>query len=288
MPESNENESKHQYPPTKFPPPGRSVNRPNSYTSTTRADLISSTTRSRDTHRIPANVLDLSNEFAQPSPSPEHSSQYSSTIERKLSPTPSVPPDYRSTYEFAQPSPSPEHSSQHSSTIQSKLLSTPSGPPDYRSTYTSQMESQIPFSITNNYTRRDNQHTSYQLPFESGASLPSESAQTGPSVNKEIFFFPPGRFAAKPKSIKSFTPSWKSNDDNPGRLKYINKIFKKNKGKTTPPDRRISAQSSYEFTAPHEQTRALESSYPLDPYNSVLLNKLSCFSFYLFDSNIHG
>ena len=53
--------------------------RPNSYTSTTPADLISSTTRSRDTYRIPASVLDLSNEFAQPCPSPEHSSQYSST-----------------------------------------------------------------------------------------------------------------------------------------------------------------------------------------------------------------
>ena len=53
--------------------------RPNSYTSTAPADLISSTTRSRDTYRIPASVLDLSNEFAQPSPSPEHSSQYSST-----------------------------------------------------------------------------------------------------------------------------------------------------------------------------------------------------------------
>ena len=53
--------------------------RPNSYTSTTPADLISSTTRSRDTYRIPASVLDLSNEFTQPFPSPEHSSQYSST-----------------------------------------------------------------------------------------------------------------------------------------------------------------------------------------------------------------
>ena len=53
--------------------------RPNSYTSTTPADLISSTTRSQDTYRIPASVLDLSNEFAQPCPSPEHSSQYSST-----------------------------------------------------------------------------------------------------------------------------------------------------------------------------------------------------------------
>ena len=49
------------------------------YTSTTPADLISSTTRSRDTYRIPASVLDLSNEFTQPFPSPEHSSQYSST-----------------------------------------------------------------------------------------------------------------------------------------------------------------------------------------------------------------
>ena len=42
--------------------------RPNSYTSTTLADLISSTTRSRDTYHIPTSVLNLSNEFAQPSP----------------------------------------------------------------------------------------------------------------------------------------------------------------------------------------------------------------------------
>ena len=440
MPESNENESKHQYPPTKFPPPGRSVNRPNSYTSTTRADLISSTTRSRDTHRIPANVLDLSNEFAQPSPSPEHSSQYSSTYTNHvnfryqnipqpqppssgvLSPNP-IPPATASPYEPDSPTsskypqaPTTKQSDQMAtSSVQRQLSPTPSVPPDYSSTYSSQMESQIPFAITNNSTRRDshiNQYTSYQLPSASGSSLPSSQTEIaalstsrestgslpfgylpngpnanqsssnpkrkshdrrrdsslslagysglpnsspststangtrqpppspsnvifsgsrlskfppvsespivhstnqtnrpdnegvlglsedyrrkmGPSINEEIFFFPPGRSAAHPvkpfkqKSPKSSIHSSKSNEDNSGRLKIIRKIFKR-KGKNTPFDMQISEESSYEFIARHEQTRALKSTYPLDPYNSVLLDKLSCFIFYLFDSNIHG
>ena len=293
-----------------------------------------------------------------------------------------------------------KHSDQMaSSSIQRQLSPTPSGPPDYRSTYSSPMESLILFAITNNSTRRDNQYTSYQFPSAFGSSLPSPQTEiaalstsrestgslpfqystngpnenqyssspkrkfyerrrdsslslagysglpnsspststangtrqspsspnviftgsrlskippvspivqptnqtnrphdegffglsddyrrkVGPSVNQEIFFFPPGRSAAhpekppKPKYPKSSIHSSKSNDDNPGRFRMISKIFKK--GKNTPPDRQISEESSYEFIAPPEQTRALKLTYPLDPYNSVSLDKLSCYIF---------
>ena len=56
------------------------VNRPNSFTTTTRADLISSTPRSRDVPRVHTSVqrLDLSNQFTQhlPSQAPEYSHTY--------------------------------------------------------------------------------------------------------------------------------------------------------------------------------------------------------------------
>ena len=62
-----------QHPPPKVSPTERSVNQPNSSTPPTRADLISSTPRSRDALRIHTSVqqLDLSNEFTQRLPSPE-------------------------------------------------------------------------------------------------------------------------------------------------------------------------------------------------------------------------
>lgn len=69
-----------QHPPPKVSPPERSVNQqPN---SATRADVTSSTPRSRDPPRIHTAVqrLDLSNEFTQPLPSPEFPSpEYSPT-----------------------------------------------------------------------------------------------------------------------------------------------------------------------------------------------------------------
>ena len=428
MPEKYENALKHQYPPTKISPPGRSVNRPNSFT---RADFISSTTRSRDTPRTP--VLDLSKEF---SPSPELSSQYSSTYfppsnrvnlnvryqnipqpppptSGVLSPNPNPPatgspyvPDSPTSSKYP-PAPMTTHSD-HMASIQRQLSPTPSGPPDYRSTYSSQMESQVPFAMTNNSTTGDNQYTSYQPPTgsslpptqtqiaplstsrESTGSLqfrylpngsnanqssnsskrksherrrdsslslaghsglpnssPSTSTANGirqpppsptvtysgsrlskipplspiiqltnqtnrpdnegilgrsedyrrkelPSVPQENFVFPPGRSAAhpekpsKPKSPKNSIHSSKSNDESSGRLKIISKIFKKNKGKNTPPDRQISEESSYDFISRHEQTSALKSSYPLDPYNSVLLDKLSWFIYLFFRFNIHA
>ena len=95
---------------------------------------------------------------------------------------------------------------------------------------------------------------------------------------QENFVFPPGRSAAhfsKPKSPKNSIHSSKSNDDNSGGLRIIKDFFKKNKGKNTLPERQISEESGYEFIVQHEGTRTLKSSYPLDPYNSVLLDKLS-------------
>jgi hypothetical protein len=113
----------------------------------------------------------------------------------------------------------------------------------------------------------------------------------------EIFVFPPGRSAAhpekssKPKSPKSSLRSSKSSDDSSGGLRIIREIFKKkNKGKTTPPGTQNSDESSYDFIVHHERTRTLKSSYPLDPYNSVLLDKLRqlVFLFFYFLFNIHA
>jgi hypothetical protein len=54
-----------------------------------------------------------------------------------------------------------------------------------------------------------------------------------------------------------------------------------------PSEKRISEESSHESTVQHERTRNLKSrsgSYPLDPYNSVLLDKLVLFIAF----NIHN
>ena len=123
--------------------------RPNSYTSTTPADLISSTTRSRDTYCIPASVLDLSNEFAQPCPSPEHSSQYSSTYTNHvnfryqnipqpppLSPNPILPvtgppyvPDSPTSSKYPQAPTTRQSDQMATSSVQRQLLPTPSYSP---------------------------------------------------------------------------------------------------------------------------------------------------------------
>ena len=130
-----------------------------------------------------------------------------------------------------------------------------------------------------------------------------------PSVPKappDTLVFPTSRsraqpkISSKPKSSKR--QSLKSKDDSSGRSRIISTLFKKkNKGKTannipnsqmynklldpvaptgeqTPPVQRISDESSHEFNVRQEQTRKLKSrigTYPLDPYNSVLLDKLS-------------
>ena len=62
-----------QHPPPKVAPPERSVNQTNSFTPTTRTDLISSIPRPRNAPRIHTSIqrLDLTNEFTQPLPSPE-------------------------------------------------------------------------------------------------------------------------------------------------------------------------------------------------------------------------
>ena len=131
-----------------------------------------------------------------------------------------------------------------------------------------------------------------------------------PSVPKappENFVFPTARSRAqpkvssKPRSSKSSTHSSKSKD-NSGHSRIIGALFKKkNKGKTpniapisnmynklsdpvvsdvepTPPGKRISEESSHESSVQQERTRKSKSKcgiYPLDPYNSVLLDKLS-------------
>ena len=109
----------------------------------------------------------------------------------------------------------------------------------------------------------------------------TEDYKRKPTVTKtppENFVFPPGRSAAhpekssKPKSPKSSIHSSKSNEDSSGRLRIIRDFFKKNKGKNMPHERQISEELSYDFI---ERTRDLKSTYPLDPYNSVLLEKLS-------------
>jgi hypothetical protein len=99
-----------------------------------------------------------------------------------------------------------------------------------------------------------------------------------PIAPPEKFVFPPGRSAAhpaKPYKPKIFTGLSKGNDDNSVCVRIIRKIFKKDKGENTPPGRRISEESSYEYIVHHEQTSILKSTYPLNPYNSILLNKLS-------------
>ena len=144
-----------------------------------------------------------------------------------------------------------------------------------------------------------------------------------PSVPKappENFVFPTARsraqpkISSKPRSSKSSSYPSKSKDDNSGRSRIIGALFKKkNKGKTpnitpisnrytklsdpvvspvehpTHPGKRISEESSQESTVHQERTRKLKSrtrSYPLDPYDSVLLDKLSrlvLFNFFTFD-----
>ena len=130
-----------------------------------------------------------------------------------------------------------------------------------------------------------------------------------PKVPPENFVFPTARSRAQPKissksrSSKISSYSLKSKDDNSGRSRIIGALFKKkNKGKTpnvtpisnmytklpdpvaspmehpTHPGKRISEESSHESIVHQERTRNLKSrsgSYPLDPYNSVLLDKLS-------------
>ena len=132
-------------------------------------------------------------------------------------------------------------------------------------------------------------------------------APSVPKAPPENFVFPTARsraqpkISSKPRSSKRSNHSSKSKDDS-GRLRIIGALFKKkNKGKMPniiptsnmytklsdpvastvehpPPESRISEESSHEFTMHQERTKKLKSrtrSYPLDPYNSVLLDKLS-------------
>ena len=158
---------------------------------------------------------------------------------------------------------------------------------------------------------------------EEGAIVPSDDyiRKVTPSVPKappETFVFPTARsraqpkISSKPKSSKRSRHSSRNRDENSGRSRFIGALFKKkNKGKTPnitpsntytkisdpvvsttveptspPPERRVSDESSHEFTVHQEPTKKLKSkswSYPLDPYNSVLLDKLSRLVFYLFE-----
>jgi hypothetical protein len=136
-----------------------------------------------------------------------------------------------------------------------------------------------------------------------------KAAPSAPKAPPEILVFPTSRsraqpkISSKPKSSKRSSHSLKTKDDHSGRSRIINALFKKkNKGKTpdiippeskmhnklsdpvsptvehTPPENRISEESSHESNVHQEQTRKLKSrigTYPLDPYNSVLLDKLS-------------
>ena len=163
---------------------------------------------------------------------------------------------------------------------------------------------------------------------DESAFIPSDDhhRKVAPSVPKappETLVFPTARSRAQPKisskpksSKRSKNKSPKSKDDNSGRSRFIGALFKKkNKGKTpniippsnmytklsdpvtpavehTPPEQRISEESSHESNVHQERTRKLKSksgSYPLDPYNSVLLDKLSRLVIYILLSfNIHA
>ena len=118
-----------------------------------------------------------------------------------------------------------------------------------------------------------------------------KDAPSLPKAPPENFVFPTSRSSAhpkkssKPKSSKSSIDSSKSKDDNSGRFRnsIIGDFFKKNKGKNKAPEKQISEEpSSHAFTVQEDQTRKLKSSYPLDPYNSVLLEKLSRFILFIY------
>ena len=120
-----------------------------------------------------------------------------------------------------------------------------------------------------------------------------KSAPSVPKVPPEKFVYPTSRSPAQPKkkissktkSSKSSTHSSKSsNDDNSGRLRVnIGDFFKKkDKGKSTSHEKGILEESSHEFTVHQEQTRKLKFSHLLDPYNPVLLDKLSQLVLFLF------
>ena len=155
---------------------------------------------------------------------------------------------------------------------------------------------------------------------EEGSHILGDDHQqkVAPSVPKappENLVFPTSRsraqpkISSKPKSSKRSSRSSKSKDDNSGRSRIIGALFKKkNKGKTpsiippskmytklsdpeastvehSPPEKRTSEESDHEFAVQQERTRKLKSrsgTYPLDPYNSVLLDKLSRLLFFLF------
>jgi hypothetical protein len=147
---------------------------------------------------------------------------------------------------------------------------------------------------------------------DEGASVLSDDHKRNlvPKAPPEIFVFPTARSRAQPKissrprSSKSSTSS-KSRDDNQGRSRFIETLFKrKSKAKkpnitpmtnmstmvsnlvaspvesTASKGARISTELNHESTSTGhpERTRSMKSkrgSYPLDPYNSVLLDKLS-------------
>ena len=111
-----------------------------------------------------------------------------------------------------------------------------------------------------------------------------KGATSVPKAPPEKFFYPPGRSPAHPpeKSSKPKSPpkspirSSKSKDDKSGRLRIVRDFFKRkdDKGKNIPPEMRVPEESSHEFNVHQERIRTLKSSYPLDPYNSVLLDEL--------------
>ena len=142
-----------------------------------------------------------------------------------------------------------------------------------------------------------------------------KAAPSAPKTPPETLVFPTSRsraqpkISSKPKASKRSSRSLKSKDDNSGRLRIIGALFKKkNKGKTlkitpsskmysklsdpvaptgehAPPEKRTSEESNHEYTAHQERTRMMKSksgSYPLDPYNSVLLDKLSRLNIFIY------
>ena len=154
---------------------------------------------------------------------------------------------------------------------------------------------------------------------DEGTNVPGDeyNRKVTPSVSKappEKLVFPTSRsraqpkISSKPKSSKRSSRSSKRKDENSGRSRFIGALFrKKDKGKMpniiptsnmyteltdpvatvehTPPERRVSEESNHEFTVHQERTRKLKlriGNYPLDPYNSVLLDKLSRLFIYYF------
>lgn len=250
----------------------------------------------------------------------DHLPVAASYIQRPPSPTPSGLPDYRSTYSETShmdnhiPNHIPFAITNQSTGWDNQYTSyqPPSGSGSSRPSPHAQLaassishESRPPFQSSSKRSSYDRRRDSTSLSGYSGLSNSSISSHEGAFVLSddykrkggpplaENFVFPTSRSPAQPKisfkkkSPKSSIHSSKSNDEKSGRLRIIGDFFKKKiKGKNIP-ERQISEESGHEFTVDQEGIRNLKSSCLLDPYNPVLLDKLSQLVLF-FAFNIHA